>query len=184
MIYYHSVFKNDMKFADKRAEIGTKNIILSDVTQTQEGKHHMYSIISGYQLLSEGKSHYNWHAHSHMLPRSPSIITNLQAYLPLLHYANLCKVEYCFAPFSVIFVPLFTHLICFICFFHSSIGLELLSAAFFLSQLDLIQEGPLSIDLCMCHFLSHFLSWGTQAFAQNPLHSAVELGSWNALASR
>jgi hypothetical protein len=35
-----------MNFADKWMEL--KNIILSEVTQTQKDKHGMYSLISGY----------------------------------------------------------------------------------------------------------------------------------------
>jgi hypothetical protein len=35
-----------MKFADKWVEL--ENIIQSKITQTQEGMHDMYSLISGY----------------------------------------------------------------------------------------------------------------------------------------
>ena len=45
---YYSAIKRDylMKFSGKWMEL--KNIILSEVTQSQKNTHDMYSVISGY----------------------------------------------------------------------------------------------------------------------------------------
>jgi hypothetical protein len=45
---YYSAIKNEniMNFADKWVEL--KNIILSEVSQTQKDMHSTYSLISGY----------------------------------------------------------------------------------------------------------------------------------------
>ena len=44
-IEYYSAEKKIMKFSGKWMEL---EIILSEVTQTQKGKHGMYSLVSGY----------------------------------------------------------------------------------------------------------------------------------------
>jgi hypothetical protein len=45
---YYSAIKNEdiLSFAGKRMEL--KNIILSEITETQKDVHGMYSLISGY----------------------------------------------------------------------------------------------------------------------------------------
>lgn len=47
----------DIKFAGKWME-QEKKIILSKATQTQKEKHDMYPLVSAYQLLNKGQSHY------------------------------------------------------------------------------------------------------------------------------
>ena len=47
MEYYTAEKNNDiLKFAGKQMKL--ENIILSEVTQTQKDKYHMYSLISGF----------------------------------------------------------------------------------------------------------------------------------------
>ena len=44
---YYTAEKNDiLKFVGKRIDL--ENIILSEVTETQKDKYHMYSLISGF----------------------------------------------------------------------------------------------------------------------------------------
>jgi hypothetical protein len=51
MEFYASIKNNDfMKFSGKGMEL--ENVILSEVTQTQENTHGIYSVICGYYLKS------------------------------------------------------------------------------------------------------------------------------------
>ena len=58
-IEYHSAIKNNefMKFLDKWMEL--ENIILNEVTQTQNNLHGMHSLISGYSPKSLEYPRYN-----------------------------------------------------------------------------------------------------------------------------
>lgn len=59
MEYYSAIKNKDiMNFADKWMEL--ENIIVNEVTQTQNGMHNIYSLISGYQPQSTGYTHYHY----------------------------------------------------------------------------------------------------------------------------